>query len=92
MRFWPHNVHQTMYAINLLKHLVVVLSKSESPQKWLAPCGTDVHIVARTFDVCILDQESHRQSKMVMGIGVLRAQHSENLGAISVCLLEQLSP
>jgi hypothetical protein len=31
-----------MYAISSLKHVVVVLSKSEGPQKWLAPCGTDV--------------------------------------------------
>jgi hypothetical protein len=40
--------HQTCYAISLLKHVVVVLSKSEGPQKWLAPCGSDVHRVART--------------------------------------------
>jgi hypothetical protein len=55
-----------MYAISLLKYVVVVLSKSEAPQKWLAPCSTDVHRVARTIDVCILEKESHRQSKMIM--------------------------
>jgi hypothetical protein len=55
-----------MYAISLLKHVVVVLSKSESPQKWLAPRSTDVHRVACTIDVCILEKESHRQTKMTM--------------------------
>jgi hypothetical protein len=64
MRFLPQE-HQAMYAISLLKH-VVVLSKSEGPQKWLAPCGTDVHRVARTIDVCILEKESQRQNKMIM--------------------------
>jgi hypothetical protein len=62
-----------MYAISLLKLVVVlvlVLSKSEGPQKWLAPCGTDVHRVARAIDVCILEKESHRQSKMIMSNGV----------------------
>jgi hypothetical protein len=61
MRFWPQDKHQIVYAISLLKH-VVVLSKSEGPQKWLAPCGTDVHRVARTVDVCILEKESYRQT------------------------------
>jgi hypothetical protein len=42
-----------MYAISLLEH-VVVLSKFEGPQKWSAPCGTDVHRAALTIDVCIL--------------------------------------
>jgi hypothetical protein len=55
-----------MHAISLLKH-VVVLSKSEDLQKWLAPCGTDVHRVARTIDVCILGQIPHRQAKMILG-------------------------
>jgi hypothetical protein len=64
-RFWPQDEHQTMYAICLLKH-VVVLSKYEGLQKWLAPFGTDVHRVARAIDVCILEQESHRQTKMMM--------------------------
>jgi hypothetical protein len=58
MRFWPQDEHPAMNAIGLLKH-VVVLSKSEGPQKWLAPCSTDVHRVARTIDVCILEQEFH---------------------------------
>jgi hypothetical protein len=42
---WQQDGHQIMYAISLLKHDVVVpvLSKSEGPQKWLAPSGTDVH-------------------------------------------------
>jgi hypothetical protein len=62
MSFWPQDEHQTMYAISLLKH-VVVLSKSEGPQKWLAPSGTDVHRVARTIDVSILQKDSHRQNK-----------------------------
>jgi hypothetical protein len=66
MRFWPQDEHQTMYAISLLKHIVVVLSKSEGLQKWLAPCGTDVHRVARTIDICILENDSHRQNKMKM--------------------------
>jgi hypothetical protein len=66
MRFGPQNEHQTLYAISLLKHVVVVLSKSEGPQKWLAPCGTDVHRVAHTIDVCILEKGSHRQNKMRM--------------------------
>jgi hypothetical protein len=55
-----------MHAISLLTHVFVVLNKSEGPQKWLAPCGTDVHRVARTIDVCILEQESHRQNKIIM--------------------------
>jgi hypothetical protein len=63
MRFRPQDEHQTMYAIRLLKYAVVVLSKSESPQKWLAQCATDVHRVARAIDVCILEQESYRQTK-----------------------------
>jgi hypothetical protein len=69
-----------------------VLSKSEGQQKWLAPCGTDVHRVARTIDVSILEKESHRQSNMIMRNEVLIAQNMENLGAKSVCLLEQLRP
>jgi hypothetical protein len=81
-----------MYAISLLKHVVVVLSKSEGPQRWLAPCGTDVHRVARTIDVSILEKDSHRQNKMIMRNEVLIAQNMENLGAISVCFLEQLRP
>jgi hypothetical protein len=79
---------KTMHAIRLPKH--VVLSKSEGPLKWLAPCGTDVHRVARTIDACILEQESYKQTKMIMRNGVLRTQKMKNLGAISVCLLEQL--
>jgi hypothetical protein len=81
-----------MYAISLLKHVVVVLSKSEGPQKWLAPCGTDVHKGARTIGVSILEKDYHRQNKMIMPNEVLRAQKMGNLGAISVCLLEQLRP
>jgi hypothetical protein len=62
IRCWPQDEHQPMYAISLLKYVVVVLSKSEAPQKCLAPCGADEHRVARTIDVCILEKESHRQS------------------------------
>jgi hypothetical protein len=69
-----------------------VLSKSEGPQKWLAPCGTDVHRVARTIDVSILEKGSHRQKKIIVRNQVLIAQNMENLGAISLCLLEQLRP
>jgi hypothetical protein len=69
-----------------------VLSKFEGPQKWLAPCGTDVHRVARTIDVSILEKDSHRQNKSIMRNGVFIAQNMENLGAISPCLLEQLRP
>jgi hypothetical protein len=54
-----------MYAISLLKHVVAVVSKSEGPQKWLAPCGTEVHRVACTIDVCILEKDSHRQNNNV---------------------------
>jgi hypothetical protein len=81
-----------MHAISWLKHVVVVLSKSEGLQNWLAPCGTDVHRVARTIDVFILEKLSHRQNKMIMQNEVLIAQNMENLGAISLCLLEQLRP
>jgi hypothetical protein len=91
MRFWPQDEHQHMYAISWLKH-VVVLSKSEGPQKWLAPCGTDVHRVARTIDVSILEKDSHRQNKIIMRNEVLIAHNMENLGAISLYLLEQLRP
>jgi hypothetical protein len=55
-----------MHAFSLLKNVVVVLSKSESPQKWLAPCGADVNRVARTINVCILEQESHTISIMMI--------------------------
>jgi hypothetical protein len=75
MSFWPQLVHQNLYAINLLKHVVVVLSKFEGPQKWLAPCGTDVHRVARTIDVSILEKESYRQNNMIMRHEVFRAQN-----------------
>jgi hypothetical protein len=54
-----------MYGVSLLKH-AVVLSKCEGLQKWLAPCGTDVHRVAQTSDVCILEQKAARQTKMMM--------------------------
>jgi hypothetical protein len=81
-----------MYAISFLKHVVVVLSKSEGLQKWLAPCGTDVHRVARTIDVSILENESHRQNNMIMRNEVLIAQKMENLGAKLICVLEQLRP
>jgi hypothetical protein len=90
MRFWPQDEHQTMQAVSWPKH-VVVLSKSEGPQK-LAPCGTDVHRVARTLDVSILEKDSHRQNKMTTQNELLIAQNMENLGAISLCLLEQLRP
>jgi hypothetical protein len=57
MRGWPKDKHQMMYAIPLLKYAVVVFfSTSEGLQKWLAPCGADVHGVARTIDICILDK------------------------------------
>jgi hypothetical protein len=92
MRFCQQNRHQTMYAISLLEHVVVVLSKSEGQQKWLAPCGIDVHRVARTIDVSILEKDSHRQHKIIMRNEVLIAQNMQNFGAISVCLPEQLRP
>jgi hypothetical protein len=44
---------------------VVVLRKSVGMEEWLAPCGTDVHRVTRTIDVCVLEQEFHRQTKMI---------------------------
>jgi hypothetical protein len=46
--------------------VVVVLSKSEGPQKWLASCGADVHKVARAIGVCILEKDSNRQKRMIM--------------------------
>jgi hypothetical protein len=55
-----------MSEISWLKHVVVVLSKSEGPQKWLAPCGTDVQRVARTIDVSLLEMDSHRQNKIIV--------------------------
>jgi hypothetical protein len=54
-----------MYGISLLK-LVVVLSTSEGLQTWMAPYSTDVSRVACKIDVCILEQESLRQTKMIM--------------------------
>jgi hypothetical protein len=75
-----------------LNHDVVLLSKSEGSQKWLAPCCTDVHRDARTIDVCILELESHRQTKMTMSNGELKAQNMENLGVMSPRLHEQLGP
>jgi hypothetical protein len=85
MRFWPQHEHQTVYAISLLKHDVVVLRKSQGPQKWLAPCRTDVHRVACTIDVCILEKESHRQNSIIMRKEVLIAQNMENL-SVFVCI------
>jgi hypothetical protein len=32
----------------------------------LAPCGTDVHRVARTIDFSILEKDSHRHIKIIM--------------------------
>jgi hypothetical protein len=81
-----------MHAFSWLKHVVLVLSKPEGPQKWLAPCGTDVHRVARTIDVSILEKDSHRQNKIIMQNEILIPQNMENLGAIYLCLLEQLKP
>jgi hypothetical protein len=92
MRFWPQDEHKSIYAFSWLKHVVVVLRKSEGTQKWLAPCGTDVHRVALTIDVSILEKDSHSQNKITMQNEVLIAQNMENLGAISLCLLEQLRP
>jgi hypothetical protein len=60
-----------MCAISLLKYVVVVLSKSEGPQKWLAPCGTDVHRVACSMDVSILEKDSRGQNNMIMQNEVL---------------------
>jgi hypothetical protein len=54
-----------MYAVSLLKHVVVVLSKSEDLQKWVTPCCADVHSVARTIDVCIFKKDSHRLNKII---------------------------
>jgi hypothetical protein len=92
MRFWPQDEHKNIHAFSWLKHVVVVLSKSEGQQKWLAPCGTDVHRVARTIDVSILEKDSHRQNKIILRNEVLLAQNMENLGAISLCLFDQLRP
>jgi hypothetical protein len=91
MRFWPQDEHPNMYTISLLKH-VVVLSKSERTQKWLAPRGTDVHRVAYTLDISIVEKDSHRQNNMIMRNEVLIAKNMDMLGATSVCLLKQLRP
>jgi hypothetical protein len=42
------------------------------------------------IDVCILEEDSHRQNKMIMRNEVLRAQNIETFGANYVCFLEQL--
>jgi hypothetical protein len=52
-----------MHTVGLLKR--VVLGTTEGLQKWLAPCGALVHIVVGAIDVCILEQESHRQTEMI---------------------------
>jgi hypothetical protein len=83
MRFWPQDEHQSMYAISLLKH-VLVLSKSQGTQKWLAPCGIDVHRVARTIGVCILEKESQRQNDNV-NLGI-QSTKSGKFGR-NICLL-----
>jgi hypothetical protein len=85
MRFWPQDEHKNTYAFSWLKHVAVVLSKSEGLQKWLAPCGTDVHRVARPIDVSIFEKDSHRQNQIIMRNEVLLAQNMEKLGAISLC-------
>jgi hypothetical protein len=54
----PQDEHQTMHAIGLWKH-VVVLSKSDGPQKWLAPRSADVHRGAPAIDVCTLEKDCH---------------------------------
>jgi hypothetical protein len=59
MCLWPQDEHQAMYAISVLKR-VVVLSKSEGLKKRLAPRGTDVHRFAHTIDVCMLEKESQQ--------------------------------
>jgi hypothetical protein len=92
MRFWPQDEHKNIYGFSWLQHVVVVLRKSEGSQKWLAPCGTDVHRVARTIDVSILEKDSHRQNNIIMRKEVLIAKNMEILGAISLGVLEQLRP
>jgi hypothetical protein len=62
MRHWPQDEHQTIYAISLLKHDVVVLRKSEGPQKWLATCSADMHRDAHTIDVCILEKANENDN------------------------------
>jgi hypothetical protein len=49
---------------------------------------TRAHRLSHTLDVCILEQESHRQTKMIMCKGVLRAQ---NMGEnrCNICLFTQ---
>jgi hypothetical protein len=49
-----------------MKRVVVVLSKSEGTQKWLAPCSTDVQRVAHTIDVCVLEKHSQRKIEIIM--------------------------
>jgi hypothetical protein len=66
MRLSTQDEHKNIYAFSWLKHVVVVLSNSEGPQKWLAPCGKDVHRVACTIDVSILEKDSHRHIKIIM--------------------------
>jgi hypothetical protein len=47
---WQQDEHYIIHTTSLLKHgfvvvvvIVLVLTKPEGLQKWLAPCGTDVH-------------------------------------------------
>jgi hypothetical protein len=81
-----------MYAISLLKGVVVVLGKSEGPPKCLAPCSTDVHRLARATVVSILEKESHRRINTELRNEVFIAQTMENVGVKSVCLPEHLGP
>jgi hypothetical protein len=39
------------------------------------PCGTDVHRVALTIDLCILEQESHMQRYMNVKWGIKSTKH-----------------
>jgi hypothetical protein len=66
MSYWSQAGHQNNYAISPLKHIVLLLSRSEGLQKRLALCGTNMHMVALAIDVCTLGQTSHKETKTMM--------------------------
>jgi hypothetical protein len=58
----------------------------------VALCGTDMHIVAHTINVCILGQTSQRQTKKMKRNRVQMAQNVEIWDVSPACSLEQLGP
>jgi hypothetical protein len=75
--------HQTMHAMSLLKHVVVVIRKSECMQQRCASCGTCLFAQLMSVSGAGISQATLNENLK----WVLRAQKAEHLGAISVCLL-----